>query len=49
MEKTVLDLIEESCLAYEKNDSKSVRENVDLIFDWFSFSGIGKSGRSNEK
>jgi hypothetical protein len=26
MEKIVIDLVEESCLAYEKNDSKLVRK-----------------------
>lgn len=25
MEKTILDLVEESCLAFEKNDTKLVR------------------------
>jgi hypothetical protein len=28
MEKIVGDLIEESCLAYEKNDIKLVRKNI---------------------
>lgn len=44
MEKAVIDLIEESCLGYEKNDTKLVRKMIGS--DRFSqgrFLGIGKS------
>jgi hypothetical protein len=35
MEKTVSDLIEESCLAYEQNDTKLVR--IYVIYIHFAF------------
>lgn len=32
MEKAVVDLVEESCLAYEKNDTKLVRKYFLSVF-----------------
>lgn len=32
MEKTVLDLVEESCLAFEKNDTKLVRKRLTVLY-----------------
>jgi hypothetical protein len=31
MEKIIVDLVDESCLAYEKDDIKSVRKDILLI------------------
>jgi len=35
MEKIVIDLVEESCLAYEKNDSKLVRKYFVSFFELY--------------
>jgi hypothetical protein len=40
MEKVVSDLIEESCLAYEKNDTKLVRKMLYINCFFFSFNFI---------
>lgn len=32
MEKVIVDLVDESCLAFEKQDTKLV-ESIDLLFD----------------
>lgn len=51
MEKVVSDLIEESCLAYEKTDTKLVRiiSCIRWIFFLQIILGIGKSRRSHAK
>jgi len=51
MEKTVIDLVEESSLAYEKNDTKLVRIILDLLFVDLLFQALEKAEEAmrNEK
>ena len=50
MEKAVIDLIEESSLGYEKNDTKLVRDIISSAsVSHYRFLGIGKSRRSSKK
>lgn len=54
MERGIFELVEESCMAFEKNDTKAVSTTmIPSIMNDFDLMdtclGVGKSGRSDEK